>query len=148
MGKQTSQKLGAIMSKDVRFLRQNNLMDYSLLLGIETIQNDRRYSTNVRNNIADSEYKNTMGSAIRSSNELRLKSLGELMQEKHQFYSRTQIFHISIIDYLQQWDCNKKMERLAKIAILQKDGDLISAINPAIYSCRFRKFMKRDVFTN
>ena len=44
MDQQTSSKLGTIMSNDVRFLKKNNLMDYSLLLGIEKSQNYKRYT--------------------------------------------------------------------------------------------------------
>ena len=36
----TKQKLISVMQKDVQFLRNHNLMDYSLLLGVETTELD------------------------------------------------------------------------------------------------------------
>ena len=73
------------MSKDVRFLRQNNLMDYSLLLGIEKIQKNKLLGPNNRNNISESECKNFDLSSLESKE----RTLGELMQKKHQFMSRS-----------------------------------------------------------
>lgn len=55
-------------------------------------------------------------------------------------YSRNQklyknyIIHIGIIDFLQTWDFNKKIEALYKKHIKRKNGSLISAIEPIKYS--------------
>ena len=62
MSSQTSLKLATIMSKDVRFLRQNNLMDYSLLLGIEKKSSNQRKSNQICNDISYSVAKNSLGS--------------------------------------------------------------------------------------
>ena len=53
--------------------------------------------------------------------------------------------HLAIIDYLQLWNMNKKLERYSKIYLLGKNGDGLSAINPKAYAARFTKFMKEFV---
>jgi hypothetical protein len=42
----------------------------------------------------------------------------------------TKIFHIGIIDYLQEWNFDKKLEALSKSIFLRKNKDMISALNP------------------
>lgn len=41
----------------------------------------------------------------------------------HRFtaHSNKKMYHISIIDYLQEWNCNKKGERFLKTVILGKN---------------------------
>lgn len=66
---------------------------------------------------------------------------------RHQFLSSDGqfIYHISIIDYLQVWNMNKKMESFAKKWFLGKDGQKISAVPPGKYAQRFKRFMFRQV---
>jgi len=52
---------------------------------------------------------------------------------------------VSIIDYLQDWNLNKKAERFIKTTILSKNADLLSAIEPNTYAARFKKFMEKNV---
>jgi hypothetical protein len=63
-----------------------------------------------------------------------------------QFYGEDMIYHISIIDYLQEWNLNKKGERFIKTVLLQKDGVGLSAIEPVQYAKRFSHFMEMNVF--
>ena len=51
------------------------------------------------------------------------KSLGELMQRKHCFKNGNRIFHVSIIDFLQEWNTSKKLERFSKTVVLGRDGE-------------------------
>ena len=53
---------------------------------------------------------------------------------------------MAIIDYLQEWNCNKRVERFMKTAILQKDKKKLSAIEPIGYQYRFIDFMRKNVF--
>jgi 1-phosphatidylinositol-4-phosphate 5-kinase len=62
------------------------------------------------------------------------------------FSYKDKILHISIIDYLQKWNCNKKGERFFKTVVLRKDPDRLSAIEPETYARRFRHFMESQVF--
>lgn len=49
---------------------------------------------------------------VASSYKGHLKSLS--LTEKHKFSEGTRTYHISIIDYLQEWNLNKKTERFLK----------------------------------
>ena len=51
------------------------------------------------------------------------------------------MYHLSIIDYLQSWDLNKKSERFVKTQFLRKDGATLSAIEPNEYATRFVDFV-------
>ena len=44
-----------------------------------------------------------------------------------------EMYHIGLIDYLQKWDFNKKMERFVKIKFLNKSAKWLSAIEPKEY---------------
>ena len=55
-----------------------------------------------------------------------------------------EIYHIGIIDYLQEWNGQKKMERCGKS--LWTDPDTISAADPIFYANRFENFMRDQVF--
>jgi len=47
--------------------------------------------------------------------------MGEWMSENHRFQHDKKILHISIIDYLQEWNFSKKSERAYKTLVLRKD---------------------------
>ena len=47
------------------------------------------------------------------------------------------VYHIAIIDYLQEWNFSKKVERFYKQIFLGKKGKLISAVEPCYYQERF-----------
>ena len=86
------------------------------------------------------------------------KSLNEYLAKRnmlnhfgrHQFLSADgkYIYHLSIIDYLQNWNTSKKVENFAKKWVLGKDGRLISAVEPQWYGRRFKDFMFRNVLRN
>ena len=59
----------------------------------------------------------------------------------------SQIFHFSIIDFLQIWNCNKKSETFAKTVLLGASKDKLSSIEPVLYKMRFQKFMRNQVLT-
>mmetsp|Transcript_31134 Transcript_31134/g.22577 ORF Transcript_31134/g.22577 Transcript_31134/m.22577 type:complete len:109 (-) Transcript_31134:9-335(-) len=96
-------------------------MDYSLLLAIETI--DPRGSINNENPT-------------------------KFEQNKYVFTSRRgdKRYHISLIDFLQSWDTNKKLERFTKTHLLAKNKDGVSAVPPRQYFTRFNNFMRDSIF--
>ena len=56
------------------------------------------------------------------------------------------LYHMGIIDYLQDFNLSKQGEN--KFKSFYKDGELISAVPPAKYSLRFINFMQKFVMTN
>ena len=55
------------------------------------------------------------------------------------------IYHIAIIDYLQEWNLSKKLERFTKTVLMGKDKQTLSAIEPETYGIRFLSFMEKNV---
>jgi hypothetical protein len=67
---------------------------------------------------------------------------------RHQFISADgrYIYHVSIIDYLQLWDLNKKAEHVCKTWFLGKSKQGLSAVDPHKYAARFLRFCRNTVF--
>lgn len=61
------------------------------------------------------------------------------------FTSDKEIYHVSIIDYLQDWSYSKKCERFIKTVLLRKDPTTLSAIEPEQYALRFLHFVQMNV---
>ena len=76
--------------------------------------------------------------------ELQVPDVGELMSRMHCFVKERRVYHVAIIDYLQEWNFEKKAERFTKTVLLNKDGNTLSAIEPQCYSRRFRHFMESN----
>jgi hypothetical protein len=55
-------------------------------------------------------------------------------------------YHLALIDYLQEWNLDKKLERFAKITFKNANPAGLSAIEPDAYQKRFMRFMKDTVF--
>ena len=66
-----------------------------------------------------------------------------VISNKDETYS----LHLSIIDYLQKWNLNKKVERFSKTVFLNKNGDKLSAIEPNRYATRFINFIEANLFS-
>ena len=127
------------MRKDVAFLKSQDLMDYSMLVGIETFEQGARMSTLQMHQIGLKQSVLSMGSS-------QTTDVGELMSRRHCFRNGNRIYHLSIIDFFQKWDKYKKDERFTKTMILQKDPEMLSAIEPDKYARRFLNFMESKVF--
>ena len=54
------------------------------------------------------------------------------------------IYHLAIIDYLQDYNIEKKLENRLKV-LINKEGAEISAIAPKGYADRYFKFMRDKV---
>lgn len=93
-------------------------MDYSLLLAIEKVK-DRRQT------LSD-----------RFLNDGSTKELAIKASKRHMFQSTcgNYIYHLAIIDYLQEFNWEKWGESTLKTKVLMRDGRLISAIDPEFYA--------------
>ena len=56
------------------------------------------------------------------------------------------VYHVAVIDYLQEWNFEKKCERFLKLKLLHAPADGLSAIGPEEYQRRFWNFMRNQVF--
>mmetsp|Transcript_30864 Transcript_30864/g.30358 ORF Transcript_30864/g.30358 Transcript_30864/m.30358 type:complete len:178 (-) Transcript_30864:181-714(-) len=147
------ERLYSVMTKDAMFLRDHNLMDYSFLFAVERVnQTDKnKNKRNSSKNMWASKCFNLESSRQFEIAESRVWKSGFIMSSmlktRHQYYSSNgkYIYHIAIIDYLQEFDLNKRLESFTKIHILSRDRNQISAVDPHLYCSRFLSFMRRRV---
>lgn len=128
------EEINETLARDVELLRAHKIMDYSLLFCIEK-------------NPAYLALKGKTSISTNSGGEEAAKELHKVFQKnRHTFLSRSGkfVYHLAIIDYLQDFNFDKKAESFLKTAI-NKDGAEISAIHPNPYSVRYLKFMKEKV---
>ena len=127
---------------DVIFMQKMELLDYSLLLAVEGLPND--VSSNVNG---------TIGISQQSSNKLSQDLSYEkpsLSKDRHRFYSTCgrYVYHVAIIDYLTEFNIQKKMESFYKIRCKGVKEKNLSAVNPVLYGDRFVDFMEKEVIIN
>jgi len=108
------------LKKDAEFMSTLNIMDYSLLIGI--IPNNDTFKQN--NNLDLNQYLD------------RSDFSNGIVSNDDKF-----IYYVGVIDILQLYDFNKKLERFLKIYFVRKSADGISAIPTDPYKTRFIKRM-------
>ena len=123
---------------DAKMLRDKNIMDYSLLLAIEK----------------NPDFKDVNGTMKSSNSEFLTDDISPELRRKHEClpykwvsHGGRYIYHISIIDYLQDYNFDKKAENFYK-TIKNKKGAEISAIEPFAYCTRYIDFMRSSVLIN
>ena len=119
-------KVNDAIRADTNFLARLHIMDYSILLGIES-----------KVQVNTESYEQTVANAGRKAS---IKSTTELARfKRHRFSSpdSLQTYHVSIIDFLQLWNQGKRLERFAKMNCLRVKGDHLSAMEPVCYKKRF-----------
>ena len=65
---------------------------------------------------------------------------------KNQCTNHERVYHLGVIDYLQEWNFNKMGERFLKTRIKGMDGQQLSALKPAEYSQRYLDYMNKYIF--
>lgn len=108
------------IKNDVDLLQRLRLLDYSLLFAVESLDDPA------------------------SAKKLAVD------KDRHRYISTCgrYCYHISIIDYLTQFDFAKKIESFYKTTIKGANPRLVSAVNPDLYAERFIKFMTDEVIVN
>jgi len=117
------------IANDAKFLSQLNIMDYSLLLGIHKV----RPSEGVT-------HSEKLGRIEGPQPDLKL---GRLVSTTGEY-----VYFLGMIDILQLYDKNKKLERFIKVYILRKDRNGVSVTNPEKYCERFIQRMENLFETN
>uniref|UniRef100_A0A3B0MP36 1-phosphatidylinositol-4-phosphate 5-kinase or 1-phosphatidylinositol-5-phosphate 4-kinase, putative n=1 Tax=Theileria annulata TaxID=5874 RepID=A0A3B0MP36_THEAN len=110
---QMSESFLRVLSSDVNFLRDSNILDYSLLLGIH-------YRAQSKDNVNwDGSEKLDPGNP-------------------HTFMSdnKTSVYYVGIVDVLTTWNLAKRLEHVWRFfQTRQHQG--VSCVNPVFYSSRF-----------
>lgn len=122
------------LENDVEWLATNNIMDYSLLVGIADTEEGGgeaeidalRYEPPRSTRTGHLSLWNVDFGGVRAAN-------GDLTP-------RREIYYMGVIDILQDYNLKKWMETQGKS--LMVDSSLISAVNPRSYGQRFLKWME------
>ena len=152
LGDQHSYKIGIQLERDSRFLMRRNIMDYSLLAGIHSKQVQIAWSTldaNYQRNEGewahllafDDEPEDPENVASRAQ-VLQRQGLNPTTQAQDCCIEASSIvgphsYYFGIIDILQEWTWDKKVERFFKSFVLRKEADGLSAIEPVAFQDRF-----------
>eukprot|EP01035_Chromulina_nebulosa_P019416 gene19416-25292_t len=118
--------------RDVTFLRDQGLMDYSLLVGVKR----QRFEVIKESNsgASNSSFMTSITNSLELENPFQRKKDGGISAS---IVEGPGTFYFGIIDVLQEWNYSKKLERYFKLFILRLEGDGLSAIAPDLYAARF-----------
>jgi 1-phosphatidylinositol-4-phosphate 5-kinase len=141
-----SKQLRDALVLDSLFLRDHDIMDYSLLIGVrhqrlrltrEAVMTDlqRTPSSTMQDQKSSREDAPMFGHGLSSGEVFHKAAFGGMMPES---WEPPVVFYLGVIDMLQRWDVSKRLERAAKL-ILCRDGDGLSAIEPHAYQKRFEE---------
>ncbi|CAK4105955.1 unnamed protein product [Aphanomyces euteiches] len=120
---QASNQLYDQLCFDSDFLYEQGIMDYSLLMGVQSCE------YYVEPGIVGFNPNMHPGSTFATQTAISVNGPA--------------LYQFGIIDFLQQWTLEKKMERFWKQHIKRKDPDGISAIPPKQYKLRFQQKMSQ-----
>ena len=129
LSKDDSEKTITQLKMDSHFLMSQDLMDYSLLIGVH-IENHR--------------VKPTQNSGLnRLSETSALQS--QVCRRSAVCIEGPTMFYLGVVDILQEWTWKKRLERLAKTYLLSAEPDGLSAAEPKFYLYRFQQKLM-DIF--
>ena len=153
------------LSADVELLKSLHIMDYSLLLGVHRMSDDEMETDDVRirHHIAVLDAQGAAAKARRAA-ELGLTPVPSkprpseedaplrmpmptgappsgVRSEEPDGTPGALSYHFGIIDILQRFNVKKQTESIFKRLLLGRQGDTISAVDPATYASRFLRFL-------
>jgi 1-phosphatidylinositol-4-phosphate 5-kinase len=129
---------------DSELLRTLGIMDYSLLLGVSCVEYLIGEKQQEPGKAATGEAAAGEAAADHDPHDRDRHSL-----DRHYFsrYLAERVvgpasYSMGVVDILQQWSVQKKLERFGKVSVLKEDGDGLSAMDPHRYCMRFQHKMK------
>ena len=134
------------LQNDTKFLAGNGIMDYSLLLGIANMKYHVDHASSPREVVEHSIWRSSVSPvgagnpSFAPSNGVHVVRSNARMKPAKTIVGPGMYF-MGLIDVLQTWDLNKRLERLFKTNILRLDPDGISALGPFRYQERFMEKM-------
>lgn len=117
-----------VLKRDSELLGKLGVLDYSLLIGVKKW----KFGVEVTQNMTDFNPS--------SSNDGKHNFIHKGPASTFHAHSVTgpAIYHFGIIDFLQNWTFQKRIERAFKIYITRKDPDGLSVMPPLQYKTRFQ----------
>ncbi|XP_041670649.1 phosphatidylinositol 5-phosphate 4-kinase type-2 alpha isoform X4 [Cheilinus undulatus] len=142
------------LRKDVEFLAQLKLMDYSLLVGIHDVERAEQEEVESEDNEVEEEGESDGGgigtppdSPSNTLDSTKPLSPGEFDPsidvyaiKSNESAPRKEVYFMAVIDILQHYDAKKKAAHAAK-TVKHGAGAEISTVNPEQYSKRFYDFI-------
>lgn len=138
-GKEEGLRIVKQLKQDSDYLCEQGIMDYSLLLGVIDVS----YQVSHQNILTrdGTPFLNTRSAVETNENTkttTRVKQ-SQMCLHMSEVVVGPGFYYIGVIDILQTWNFEKRLERFIKSVILRKDADGISAIQPKAYRNRFHK---------
>lgn len=121
--------------RDVRFLEELNIMDYSLLIGISSRTDTKLRPGNVWENVL-SVFLGPSPEVVKQS-----KRLEDFSVIAHP--NGSEIYQVGIIDILQKYNTRKKAENFLKSCVYEPFE--ISAVPSRDYARRFIRFLRFNI---
>ncbi|XP_044130358.1 phosphatidylinositol 5-phosphate 4-kinase type-2 alpha [Bufo gargarizans] len=143
------------LKKDVEFLSQLKLMDYSLLVGIHDVERAEQEDEESEDNDGEEEGESdgmqpigtppdSPGNTLNSTRPLPPGEFDPTIDvygiKSHENGPRKEVYFMAIIDILTHYDAKKKAAHAAK-TVKHGAGAEISTVNPEQYSKRFLDFI-------
>jgi len=119
VGPEKKDQLLSQLTRDTLFLKDEGIMDYSLLVGFSFV------------NQTTSDTNQTNKEDIEMTKMLSLVNEGTISTDGKEFY------YIGLIDILQRYNFQKKMERCVKVYFLHANKDGLSVQPVDVYNSRF-----------
>merc|ERR1711998_157629 len=136
--------LVANIMNDVDFLREHNIMDYSLLLGVATLPTELRRHAKGGLNEATSAETAAAAHYLHSDRHTEWQcDYGGLRARDDFEVEQDTIYYLGIVDILQEFNMKKRLEGAYKTrmqVLAGKDPTLISAVDSSVYAQRFIDF--------
>lgn len=137
--------------KDANFLARLGIMDYSLLLGIHNVEymvnpdleEDATVPLGLRHRSPPDAASHGRDSSVRlkeTKARIHLPRVATGTRRANTVVGPS-VYYFGLIDILQTWNMDKKLERFAKTKFLAKDADGLSALPPSAYCERFKRKM-------
>lgn len=125
MSQQRKKQLIQQIKSDIELLKNQNIMDYSLLLGVGWYKKIKKQNHQI----------------LQQQDLDQVENEWRCFDDGHEITGK--IYTLSLIDYLQEYDLNKYME--LKLKKLFKGGGDISSVDSSTYYNRFITFVTRII---